>query len=93
MKIRKGLDGSLWVFSEEHAWWNRVVEIESNLEDQMEKEHLEWDPADFLSKAVKWEMAEKKDLSYGAAFAEVQKKYPGMAQRLQDQMRGNWPPK
>ena len=83
----------MWVKSEEHAGWNRVVEIKSDVEGQMEKEHLEWDPADFLSKAVKWEMAERKDHSYGAVFAEVQKKYPGMAQRLQDQMRRKWPPK
>ena len=68
-------------------------EIKFNQEDQMEREHLEWDPADFLSKAVKWEMAERKDLSYGAAFAEIQKKYPGMAKRFQEQLRGKWPPK
>ena len=58
----------------------------------MEKEHLEWDPGDFLSKAVKWEMAERKDFSYSQALIEVQKKYPGMAKRCQEQMRGNWPP-
>jgi hypothetical protein len=70
-----------------------VVEIESNLEDQMEKEHIEWDPGDFMGKAVKWEMEEHKDLSFGEAFAQAQRKYPGMAQRLQDQTWGKWPPK
>lgn len=58
----------------------------------MEKEHVEWDPADFLSKAIKWEMEERKDLSYAMAFSEVQKKYPGMAKRFQDQLKGLWPP-
>ena len=59
----------------------------------MEKEHLEWDPADFLSKAIKWEMKDDKSISFDEAFSRAQKKYPGMAQRLQDQMRGLWPPK
>jgi hypothetical protein len=58
----------------------------------MEKEHVEWDPADFLSKAVKWEMSENKDLSYSQALMKAQEKYPGMAQRYMDQMQGKWPP-
>ena len=58
----------------------------------MGKEHLEWDPGDFLSKAVKWEMAERKDLSFNQALIEIQKKYSSMAKRFQDQVRGNWPP-
>ncbi len=59
----------------------------------MGKERVEWDPGDFLSKAVKWEMEEHKDLSYNEALTEVQKKYPEMARRFQLQTKGLWPPK
>jgi len=59
----------------------------------MEKEHLEWDPGDFLSKATKWEMEEHKSLSFNEAFAEAQKKYPEMARRCLLQMKELWPPK
>ncbi len=59
----------------------------------METIHVEWDPGEFLDKAVKAEIAEHKDLSYNDALLAVQKKYPGMAQRYADQLRGNWPPK
>lgn len=67
--------------------------VKKGREKQMEKEHVEWDPGDFLSKATKWEMEEHKDLSFAEAFTRVQKKYPEMAKRCQDQVRGNWPPR
>jgi hypothetical protein len=58
----------------------------------MEKEHLEYDPGDFLNKAVKWEIEENKGLSFNEALVEAQKKYPEMARRCRDQLRGLWPP-
>ena len=93
VKIRKGEDGTSWFFDEHMGGWIRVGDTEFNLEGEMVKEHVEYDPGDFLNKATRWEMDKHKDLSFAVAFARVQQKYPGMAQRLQDQMWGNWPPK
>lgn len=59
----------------------------------MDKERIEWDPESFLTHVVKSEMKENKDLSYGEAFSEAQKKYPEMARRYSLQVRGLWPPK
>ena len=59
----------------------------------MEKEHIEYDPMDFLMKATKWKRQDNKNLSFSQAFREVMDEYPEMTQRYQDQRRGLWPPK
>jgi hypothetical protein len=76
--IRKGKDKILWIFSESLHSWVRPDQIEMD-------ENL--DLGNVLTELIKEKMEEKKDLSYGMAFSEVQKENLELARRYADQLR------
>lgn len=78
MKTRKSPNGSLWVFSESRSGW-----IHSTGE--------EVDPGELLSKLTGDEMVEHKDFSFSEAFAQVQKKYPEIAERFREEVANRSP--
>jgi hypothetical protein len=76
MKIKKTGDGVLWIFNESapELGWRKTND-----------EAL--DPGEVFSELIKIKQEEKKDLSYGMAFSEVQKENLDLAKRYLDQVR------
>lgn len=48
---------------------------------------MEGNPGDSLNELIKVKLKEKKSLSYGMAFSEVQRENPELAKRFLDQVR------
>jgi len=75
MKIRKGNDGRVWLFSDSVGGW---LEFESAADT---------DAGEVLSQLVKNEMVERPALSFNEAFSEIQGKHPNIARRCLEQIR------
>lgn len=73
MKIRKNVDGKVWVYSESKKGW-------------IYPSNEEVDPEEFLRELIKEKMQERRDLPYGMAFSEAQTEHPEIAKRYLDQL-------
>jgi hypothetical protein len=77
MKTRKGSDGILWAFDESVGGWIHADGPQLSSEKR----------ANILSRLVKDKMEDKKDLSYGEAFTEVQKENPELSIKYLNELR------